>query len=445
MPDDEHLNPYAISRRQLDRAVQCLPGLKRGLVEFLKCPQRTITLCFPVEMDDGSVRTFTGYRVQHNRVRGPGKGGIRYHPAVDVDEVRALASWMTWKCALVDVPFGGAKGGVVCDPKELSETELRKITRRFIADLGDDIGPYTDIPAPDLYTNAQTMAWIYDTYDGMHPGENNLPVVTGKPLDLGGSLGRPEATGRGCLYATQELISCGGVPALSGLEGARVAIQGYGEVGSVAARLFRDEGARIIALSDSQGAITNEAGLDLDVATEFKATHGSLIGVPGTQTVTNEQLLEIDCDILIPAALETQIRRSNAARIRARLICEAANGPTTPEADEILHDAGVVVLPDILANAGGVTVSYFEWAQNFEHKQWDLSTINDRLRHKMSTAVQTTIERWRQLAVADSPGRESPEEPPTSHRPGTIDLRTAALVVALERVAQVTLERGIWP
>jgi glutamate dehydrogenase (NAD(P)+) len=377
--------------------------------------------------------------VLHNRVRGPGKGGIRYHPDVTADEVRALAEWMTWKCALVDVPFGGAKGGVVCEPKELADSELRKITRRYISDLGDNIGPNTDIPAPDLYTDAQTMAWIYDTYHMMHPGENNLPVVTGKPVEMGGSLGRKEATARGCLYATQRLIERGVVPDLNSLEGARVVVQGFGNVGMIAATLFQEVGARVIAVSDSHGGILSAEGLDLEAARRFKADHGTVIGLPGTQTVTNEGLLEVECDVLIPAALQNTIHRGNADRLRTRMVCEGANGPTTPAADDILSHAGIAVLPDILANAGGVTVSYFEWVQNIENEQWDLDEVNSKLRTKMRRAVDAVVDRWETLR-----GDAGSQSGDLASRPRA-DLRTAALVVAIERVAQVALKRGIWP
>jgi glutamate dehydrogenase (NAD(P)+) len=429
-PTQEDLNPFHIARQQFDRAMEHLPQLKRGLVEFLKSPIRTVTLNFPVERDDGRVQTFTGYRVLHSRVRGPGKGGIRYHPDVTEDEVRALAGWMTWKCALTDVPFGGAKGGVVCNPKELSEGERRRITRRYIADLGENIGPHTDIPAPDLYTNEQTMAWIYDTYDILHAGKNNLPVVTGKPLDIGGSRGRNEATGRGCLYAVQRLLERGGVRGLPALDGARVAIQGFGNAGSVAARLFREAGARIIAVSDTRGGIFNKQGIDVVAALRFKAEHGSVVGLPQTEEINNEKLLELECDILIPAALENQIRADNASRLRCRLVCEAANGPTTPAADTVLHKAGIPVLPDILANSGGVTVSYFEWVQNIENEQWDLDEVNQKLRKKMRQAVDAVMDRWQALGAQGG---------------ASADLRTAALVVAIGRVATVALERGIWP
>ena len=340
----EDLNPYRVGKRQFDRALWHLPDLQRGLVEFLKAPNRTVSLNFPVQMDDGSVRNFEGHRVLHSQVRGPGKGGVRYHPDVTADEVRALAGWMTWKAALVDVPFGGAKGGIACDPKQLSQTELRRITRRFVADLGDTIGPYTDIPAPDLYTDAQTMAWIYDTYDAMHPGRNNLPVVTGKPLDIGGSHGRAEATGRGVLYATEQLLARGVIPTLSSVDGARVVVQGFGNAGSVAARLFQDAGATIIAVSDSQGGVRAASGFDVASAIDFKRHHGTVVGLPNTQSVTNEDILYLECDILIPAAIESQICAHNAAKVRARLICEAANGPTSPDADDILCAKSIPVL-----------------------------------------------------------------------------------------------------
>jgi len=432
----EDLNTYHIGRTQFDNAMVHLAGLKHGLVEFLKSPARTITLSFPVEMDDGSVQLFTGYRVLHSRIRGPGKGGIRYHPEVTEDEVRALAAWMTWKCALIDVPFGGAKGGVVCNPKQLSETELRRITRRYIADLGDNIGPNTDIPAPDLYTNEQTMAWIYDTYDIMHPGLNNRPIVTGKPIDLGGSLGRREATGRGCLNATERLLELGVVPGVGEIRGTRVAVQGFGDVGAVAARLFHEQGAVIVALSDSQGGIVRREGIDPHDAIAHKNKHGTVVGLAGARTIGNDELLGLECEILVPAAMENQIRRDNAGRVRAKLICEAANGPTTPAADEILARAGIPVLPDILANSGGVTVSYFEWVQNIENEQWDEAQVNEKLETKMRRGVDVVVERWRALNSA------RPNQGAGSHQ---VDLRTAATVVAIERVARVAMERGVWP
>ena len=434
----ENLDPLKIAQHQFRRAHKHLGGLKRGLVEFFQLPKRTLTVCFPIEMEDGSVKTFRGYRVLHNRVLGPGKGGIRYHPDVTVEEVAALAALMTWKCALVKVPFGGAKGGVVCDPKSLGEAELRRITRRFAHELGDNIGPHTDIPAPDMYTDEDTMAWIYDTYDQLHPGANNRPVVTGKPLDLGGSLGRHEATGLGCFFATERFLQIAPLPGLDQIEGARVAIQGMGQVGSVAARAFRDAGASIIALSDSQGAIYSDHGLDLEAVGSFKDAHGTVVGLPESTTITNNDLLALDCDILIPAALGQQIMQDNAGAVQAKLIVEAANAPTTPVADDMLSARGIPVLPDILANAGGVTVSYFEWVQNIENQEWDLDAINGGLKKRMHRACDAVVDRWRSL-------RHKAIEEGADDSVPSVDLRTAALVVAVQRLAKATLQRGIWP
>lgn len=427
------------------RARAHLEGFKRGLIDFFESPKRSISVCFPVEMEDGSVRTFRGYRVLHNGVLGPGKGGIRYHPDVTEREVAALATLMTWKCALVKVPFGGAKGGVACDSKSLSETELRRITRRFVHELGDNIGPHTDIPAPDLYTNEQTMAWIYDTYDILHPGENNRPVVTGKPLGLGGSAGRREATGLGAFYATERFLEIEPLPDLARVAGATVAIQGFGQVGHVAARAFRDAEARVIAISDSQGGIYREDGLDLLAAEAYKREHGTIVGLPETKTITNEALLTLPCDILIPAALGNQIRQDNAADIKAKLVVEAANAPTTPLAGDILGANGVVVLPDVLVNAGGVTVSFFEWVQNIQNEEWALDDINRRLKHRMQGAVDTVVHCWRQLQPQTAQQDNAPAEGDAETQPAAADLRTAALVVAVRRVARATLQRGIWP
>ncbi len=431
----EDLNPFHIASQQFDRAAQYLPGLKRGLIDFLKRPGKSLTLEFPIEMDDGSVRIFTGHRVLHNHVRGPGKGGIRYHPDVNLDEVRALASWMTWKCAVADIPFGGAKGGVACNPKELSPAVLRKITRRYISDLGDNVGPYVDIPAPDVYTDAQTMAWIYDTYDVLHPGRNNLPVVTGKPVEMGGSLGRHEATARGCLFATQQALKRCVVAGLKGVKDARVAVQGFGNAGAIAATLFHEAGAKIVAVSDSQGGIFSDQGIDPASALRHKESKKSVVGLDGAKTITNEELLALECDILIPAALECQIRADNADQVRARFVVEAANGPTTPAADAILFKKGVPVLPDILANSGGVTVSYFEWVQNIENQKWDEEEVNRKLQSKMERATNAVIDKQKELN-GQPPGRQAL---------APVDLRTAALTLAIDRVATVALERGIWP
>lgn len=432
MASPEDLNPFHITAQQFDRAAAHMPHLKRGLIDYFKRPQRTVIVEFPIELDDGSVRTFTGYRVLHNMVRGPGKGGIRYHPDVNLDEVRALSSWMTWKCAVIDVPFGGAKGGIAFNPKECSEAVVRKITRRYISALGDLIGPHTDIPAPDVYTDAKTMAWIYDTYSMMHPGQNNLGVVTGKPLDIGGSFGRDEATARGCLFAAERAMVRGVVNGRDGVDGARIAIQGFGNAGSHAAKLFQEAGAAIIAVSDSRGGVVNEKGLDLAAIHAHKAKTGSVVGAANARNISNDELLALECDILIPAALENQIRADNAGNVRAKLVCEAANGPTTPAADLILQKKGIPLLPDILANSGGVCVSYFEWVQNNENEQWDLAEVNHKLRTKMERAADAVLEKQkeinRSLGAAD-----------------LIDLRTAALIVAIDRVAEVALKRGIWP
>ena len=433
----ENLDLLANAKQQFERALTWIDGIKAGIIDFLINPKRTIHVRFPVHMDDESIRTFHGFRVLHNQVRGPGKGGIRYHPDVSEAEVSALAAFMTWKTAVVDVPFGGGKGGVICNPKELSRSELRRITRRFVAELGDAIGPHTDIPAPDVYTNQQTMAWIYDTFDLMHPGENNLAVVTGKPLDIGGSVGRDEATAQGGLYATEQLLKHGVVPGVRALEGVRVAVQGYGNAGGTAARLFHDAGARIVAVSDSRGGISNDSGLDPQQVQLHKTETGSVMGLPGSTEISNEELLSYDCDILIPAALECQVRADNADDVKARLIVELANGPLTALADEILQEKKVLVLPDIVANSGGVVVSYFEWVQNLENQQWDLEKVESRLRKKMIKAVDDTVDRWNALNAWSNDGADS-------GRP-VASLRDAALVTAIERIATVVLQRDIWP
>jgi glutamate dehydrogenase (NAD(P)+) len=433
----ESLDLFVNAKQQFEQALNWIESIKVGIIDYLINPKRTLHVRFPVNMDDGSIRTFHGFRVLHNRVRGPGKGGIRYHPNVSEAEVSALAAFMTWKTAVVDIPFGGGKGGVVCNPKELSRSELRRITRRFVAELGDNIGPHTDIPAPDVYTDAQTMAWIYDTFDLMHPGENNLAVVTGKPLEIGGSVGRDEATARGSLYATEQLLKRGAVPGLESVDGARVAVQGYGNAGSIAARLFHEVGARIVAVSDSRGGIRNDAGLDPQEVLAHKDKTGSVLGFEGASEISNNELLACDCDILIPAALECQVRQDNAAGIKAKLIVEDANGPLTTVADKILQEMGVVVLPDIVANAGGVVVSYFEWVQNLENQQWDLEKVDRKLRKKMNHAVDDTVDRWTALNERHRAGFNGNSVGPT--------LRDAALVTAIERIATVVLQRDIWP
>ncbi len=418
--------------RVLD-ATRYLPQFKKGLLAHLANPRRAITVCFPVEMDDGSVRSFFGYRVLHNNVLGPGKGGLRFHPDLSLEEVSSLAALMTWKCALIEVPFGGAKGGVVCDTKQLSAGELRRITRRFISELGDNIGPHTDIPAPDMYTNAQTMALVYDTYDTMHPGRNNRPVVTGKPIDQGGSLGRRDATGNGVAFATERFVRLQGLNGHKHLGGLRVVIQGFGNVGYAAAHAFQRLGARITALSDSRGGIHCEEGIDLQAALAHKRENGHLSGLPGTTNLSNEDLLALECDILVPAASASQVHAENAPRVQARLVVEAANDPLTPQADLLLQERGIPVLPDILANAGGVCVSYFEWVQNIQNQSWSEQEVEQKLRHRMHHTVEAVLRRHQQLVKAH------PDDPHAAL------LRTAALALAIERVTCATLERGIWP
>jgi len=440
----EDFNTAQFIERRLNRAIAYLEPLQPGFIDFLASPKKSIIVNFPVEMDDQSVRVFRGYRVLHNHVNGPGKGGIRFYPELTYSEIAALAALMTWKCALINVPFGGAKGGVCCDTKTLSEKELRHITRRFISELGDGIGPHTDIPAPDLYTNERTMGWIYDTYDIMHPGRNNRPVVTGKPIDMGGSLGRQAATAQGCLYATQRFLERIKPAGITTLKNTRIAIQGYGNVGSSIARLFKNEGAVVVAISDSSGGIYCETGLDLDAVDLHKQKGDTVVGLAETLSITNEDLLQLDCDILIPAATSHQIHSENADNIKAQLVIEAGNAPVTPDANEILMRKGIVVLPDILVNAGGVTVSYFEWVQNIENEQWTLEEVNQKLHYKMCQAMDVVVDKWLSLKEAEATETEQSEEETTSEAP-IVDLHTAALVVALNRLITTIGERGIWP
>ena len=445
-PPKEDLNPYHIAQAQFDWAFRFLPGLRPGLGKYLKRPERLLTVEFPIQTEDGTVKNFSGYRVLHNSSRGAGKGGVRYHPDVSADEVRALASWMTWKCAVADLPFGGAKGGIICDPKKLTPTDLRRITRRFIVALGDAIGPHTDILAPDVNTNAETMAWIYDTYEMMHRGQNNLGVVTGKPVDLGGSLGRREATARGCLFATQHALLQGIVPDLESVKGASVVVQGFGNAGAIAAELFAEAGALIVGVSDSRGGVYQPKGFDPTAARKHKEKTGSVVDLSNTKSVSNEDLLALPCDILIPAALENQIRSDNVDQVRARFVAEAANGPITPAADRVLFEKGIPVLPDILANAGGVTVSYFEWVQNNKSEQWDEDEVNEKLLVKMQRATASVIDKQKEInGSLDALEKQRKEAGREGEPLEPVDLRTAAYVLAIERVAKVTLERGIWP
>ncbi|HET6780465.1 MAG TPA: Glu/Leu/Phe/Val dehydrogenase, partial [bacterium] len=400
------------------RAADLLP-LKRGIREFLVQPHRELTINFPVKMDDGTVKVFTGYRVHHSTVLGPTKGGIRYYPHVDLDEVRALAMWMTWKCALMHLPYGGAKGGVACDPSSLSKGELERLTRRYATEISLFIGPDRDIPAPDVGTNDQIMAWIMDTFS-MHAGHSTPAVVTGKPISIGGSAGRREATGRGVMITAREAAKARGIS----FSGSHIAVQGFGNVGSVAAYLMHDQGCRVVAVSDVQGGIYNPDGLDPRAALDYLKETGSVAGFPGSEAVSNAELLELPCDFLVPAAIEGQITGENAARIKARIIVEGANGPTTPDADEILQERGVFVVPDILANAGGVIVSYFEWVQDLASFFWSEAEINERLERIMEQSFD---------GVA---GLAKERE---------IDLRTSALLFAVRRVADALMTRGIYP
>jgi glutamate dehydrogenase (NAD(P)+) len=417
-PVAEVPNIWAVAQSQFDHAADKL-DLDDGMRRVLRVSQRELTVNFPVTMDDGSVSVFTGYRVQHNVSRGPGKGGIRYHQDVSLDEVRALAMWMTWKCAVVNIPYGGAKGGVIVDPKKLSIREVEGLTRRFTTEISVLIGPERDIPAPDVNTNAQTMAWIMDTYS-MHHGYTIAGVVTGKPIAVGGSLGRNEATARGAVFTLQQWAKTKNQP----LAGATVAIQGYGNAGSIAATLLAAEGSKIVAVSDSTGGIHNPSGLDPAKVSAWKQEHGTVVGFPGSTDVTNQEILEVECDILVPAALENQITRENAPRIQAKVIAEAANGPTTPEADAILYDRGIFMIPDILCNAGGVTVSYFEWVQDMQSFFWTEARINESLHEIMDRAFE---------AVHDMSERHE------------VDMRTAAYMVAVARVGEATTLRGLYP
>ena len=412
------INPWHVAQQQFDLAAERLnldPGLRRVLRE----PRRELTVHFPVKMDDGSVQVFTGYRVQHNLGRGPAKGGIRYHQDVSLDEVKALSMWMTWKCAVVGIPYGGGKGGVIVDPKKLSQKELEALTRRFFTEIEVLIGPEKDIPAPDVNTNSQIMAWMMDTYS-MHAGYTVPGVVTGKPIALGGSEGRNEATARGTVFCIVEAARHLGIE----LPRARVAIQGFGNAGSIAATLISDEGATVVAVSDSTGGIHAPDGLDIKRVLAWKKEHGTVQGFPGSTDVTNAEVLEVDCEILIPAALENQITARNAGNIQARLIAEAANGPTTPEADRILWKNSKFMIPDILCNAGGVTVSYFEWVQDLNRDHWSEAVVNDKLKEIMVKAFRET------LATA---------------RRDQIDMRTAAYLLAVQRVADATAMRGLYP
>jgi glutamate dehydrogenase (NAD(P)+) len=411
-------NPYELARAQLERVGEIFE-IDPNLIRVLSKCKKVVEVSIPFARDDGSVGVFTGFRVTHNVARGPSKGGIRYHPDVTRDEVKALAMWMTWKCSLMGLPFGGAKGGVVCDPKSLSERELERMTRRYTSEIINDIGPERDIPAPDVGTDSRVMAWIFDTYS-MNKGHSVLGVVTGKPLSVGGSLGREEATARGSLYCIQ---------ALAAKESARVsdysiAVQGFGNVGANLAHLLHSEGAKVVAVSDSRGGAYNPNGIDVPAAIQHKRATGSVVGLANADAVTNAELVELPCDILAPCALEQVVTDENADRVQAKIVCEGANGPVTPSADAILEDRGILVLPDVLANAGGVVVSYFEWVQGLQEYFWHEDEVNAKLRDIVTRAFEET---WQ-----------------TSRHHSTT-LRMAAYGLAVQRVAEATTTRGLYP
>jgi len=410
-------NPFEAMMSRFDRAAALL-DLDPGIYKILRHPEKQITVSIPVMMDNGEVQVFTGHRVLYNTSRGPAKGGIRFDMNVTLDEVTALAAWMTWKCAIVNIPFGGSKGGVVCDPLQMSVGELERLTRRYTAGIIATLGPDSDVPAPDVNTNERVMAWVLDTYS-MHARHTALAVTTGKPIELGGSLGRREATGRGVMFVTREALAYLGMP----VRGTTVAVQGFGNVGSVAARLLAQEGCKIVAISDRTGGCHNPAGIDVDAAIAHVQRNKTLEGFAGGDPISNEDLLELEVDVLVPAALENVITSKNAARVRAKIISEGANGPTSAAADAILEEKGIFVIPDILANAGGVTVSYFEWVQNRGGYYWSEATVNERLQDIMTRSFQDVLALARQ------------------HR---VNMRTASYMVSISRVATVHKLRGIY-
>lgn len=414
----EELNPFEIAKQQFNLAADFLK-LDDSTRQVLSSPKRQLIVSIPVKMDGGDVKVFEGYRVQHNIARGPAKGGIRYHPNVTLDEVKALAAWMTWKCATVGIPYGGGKGGVICDPKSLSQNELERLTRRYAFEIAPIIGPDRDIPAPDVYTDEQTMAWIMDTIS-MIRGHTELGVVTGKPISLGGSQGRSEATARGCLYALREACRVQGMD----LKGARVSIHGFGNAGANISHMVAADGARVVAISDSKVGLYSESGIDIQEALRHKKQTSSLFGMRGVKEIARDDVLTVDCDILLPSALENAITLENVGGVKAKIIAELANGPTTPGSDRVFADEGVFLIPDILANAGGVTVSYYEWVQDQYSFFWSEKQINETLEQTMRAAFKSVHE--------------------TAQRYDT-DMRTGAYILAVDRVAEATRVRGIFP
>jgi len=416
---NEKINPFEVALKQLEEASKIL-NLEKGMLEILSNPKRILTVSIPTRMDDGSIKVFTGYRSQHNDARGPHKGGIRYHPDVTLDEVKALSMWMTWKCAIANIPYGGGKGGIICNPKQMSENELERMTRRFAYLIADVIGPYRDIPAPDVYTGGKEMAWIMDTYSALKGNYVQPEVITGKPIAIGGSLGRNEATGRGLAYTVREAAKKMEID----MKQATFVVQGFGNAGQFSSKLVEEQGAKMIAASDSQGSIIKTDGISVDALMKFKRETGSIVGFEDAKSITNDALLETECTILIPAALENQITKNNADKIKTQIIAEAANGPTTPEADEILFKKDILVIPDVLANGGGVTVSYFEWLQNLRRDYWTEEEVNKRLDINITKSFYDVYD---------------------THTKYKIDMRKAATLLAVKRVVEAINIRGLWP
>jgi glutamate dehydrogenase (NAD(P)+) len=417
--NDFNANPYQNALKQLDETAKLI-NLDPGIHKILSKPKRILTVSLPVKMDDGHIEVFTGFRSQHNDARGPFKGGIRYHPQVSIEEVMALSMWMTWKCAIVDIPLGGGKGGIICNPKELSQGERERLTRRYAYSISDIIGPHTDIPAPDVYTGGEEMAWIMDTYSTLRGNYNQPEVITGKSIPIGGSLGRTEATGRGVSIVVREAAKKLDIQ----MNGAAVVVQGFGNAGQYAAKLVEEQGAKIIAVSDTQGAIINKNGFKVDELIRYKTKNRTIKGFDGSTEITNEELLTTECTVLIPAALENQITKDNASKINTKIIAEAANGPTTPDADNILYQNKILVIPDVLANSGGVTVSYFEWLQNLRREYWTENYVNERLDSILTKAFRDIYD---------------------AHLQYNTNMRTASIASAVKRVAEAIKIRGIWP
>ncbi len=405
--------------KQLEEAAEII-DLDNGMHEILSHPKRVLTVAIPTRMDNGEIKVFTGFRSQHNDARGPFKGGIRYHPQVSIDEVKALSMWMTWKCAIADLPYGGGKGGIICNPKDMSEGELERMTRRYAYGISDIIGPHTDIPAPDVYTGGKEMAWIMDTYSALKGNFVQPELITGKPLAIGGSLGRNEATGRGLSFTIREAAK----KLKINMKTATVVVQGFGNAGQFAAQLVEEQGAKIIGASDSQGGVYNKNGIQVGALRRHKEKTGSVVGFSGTKSISNEDLLEQDCTILIPAALESQLTKKNAGKISTKIIAEAANGPTTTEADETLYKNKILVIPDILANGGGVTVSYFEWLQNLRREYWSENEVNERLDRNITKAFDDVYNIYEKYDV---------------------NMRKASTLLAVNRVVEAIKIRGLWP